>query len=234
MNEQGGGCAAGTGPGAGLRGGGCAAGPGAGLRGGGAPPGRGRGRGRAAGTGPGAGARRRDGAGGGAAGPPGRGRGTLGRQDGAIVPGPGRRRTRMLVMLQLMHPGSAVVPMSTPHPHSAADLALAPVLISLERNLARLRTCDNLDFALALDLNDDDRWYHNPAERAHRVQQSALRDVDLHGWTVAPTPDRHGLAVSHGGYTVPVMLGERLTSYIKHGLAAAEVSGPTIISGAAN
>lgn len=116
--------------------------------------------------------------------------------------------------------------MSTPHPHSAADLALAPVLLLLERNLARLRASNNLDFTLALDLNDDDRWYHNPAERAHRIQQSAIRDVDLHGWTVSPTPDGYGLAVSHGGYTVPVMLGQRLTDYVHRGLAADAPAGP--------
>ncbi len=116
--------------------------------------------------------------------------------------------------------------MSTPHPHSAADLVLAPVLISIERNLARLRTCEDLEFALALDLNDDDSWYHTPAERAHRVQQSAIRDVELHGWAVTPTPDGHGLAVSHGEYTVPVMLGERLARYVEHGLADAASGGP--------
>ncbi len=121
--------------------------------------------------------------------------------------------------------------MSTPHPHSAADLALAPVLLLLERNLDRLRTCDNLDFALALDLNDDDRWYHTPTERAHRIRQSAIRDVDLHGWAVSPTPDGHGLAVSHGAYSVPVMLGYRLTDYVQHGLAMDAPAGPPAAAG---
>ncbi len=116
--------------------------------------------------------------------------------------------------------------MSTPHPHSAADLALAPVLIGLERNLERLRTCDNLDFALALDLDDDDRWYHSPAERAHRIQRSAIRDLDLHGWAVLPTPDGYGLAVSHGQYRVPVMLGQRLTDYVQNGRAAVAAPPP--------
>ena len=107
--------------------------------------------------------------------------------------------------------------MSTPHPHSAADLALAPVLISIERNLARLRECDDLEFALALDRSDDDSWYHSPAERAHRVRQSAVREVELHGWLVQPSADRHGLAVSHGEYTVTVMLGRRLAGYVEQG-----------------
>jgi hypothetical protein len=115
--------------------------------------------------------------------------------------------------------------MSAPHPRSAADLALAPVLIGIERNLARLRTGADLEFALALALNDDNSWYHSADERAHRLLQGATRDVDLHGWTVVPTPDWHGLAVSHGGYTVPIMLGQRLTDYITYGVTASEPAG---------
>ena len=83
-------------------------------------------------------------------------------------------------------------------PAFSADLALAPVLIGIERNLARLRDGADLEFALALALNDDKSWYHSAAERARRLLQAAIREVDLHGWTVSPTPDWHGLAVSHG------------------------------------
>jgi hypothetical protein len=115
--------------------------------------------------------------------------------------------------------------MSAPHPHSPADLALAPVLIGIERNLARLRDGADLEFALALTLNDDSSWYHSAGQRADRVMQGATRDVDLHGWTVTPTADWHGLAVSHGGYCVPIMLGQRLTDYIRHGVTAAQPAG---------
>jgi hypothetical protein len=115
-----------------------------------------------------------------------------------------------------------VVPMSAPHPHSVADLALAPVLIGIERNLARLRDGADLQFTLALALNDDNSWYNSAAERAQRVLQGATREMDLRGWVVTPTTDWHGLAVSHGGYTVSIMLGSRLTSYIKHGVTATQ------------
>ena len=107
--------------------------------------------------------------------------------------------------------------MSQPHPHSAADLALAPVLISIERNLAHLRSGTDLELAFALDLNDDDSWYSSAEERAQRVLKSATRDVDLHGWTVTPTPDWNGLAISHGEYTVSLMLGAQLADYVRHG-----------------
>ena len=110
--------------------------------------------------------------------------------------------------------------MSAPRPRSPTDLALAPVLIGIEQNLARLRASDDVEYALALDLNDDDGWYHSADERARRVMRAAVRDVDLHGWQVMPTQDRCGLAVTHGGYSVCVMLGSRLADYVEHPAAA--------------
>jgi len=110
--------------------------------------------------------------------------------------------------------------MSAPLPHSPADLALAPVLIGIEQNLARLRASDDIGYALALDLNDDDSFYHSADERARRVLRCAVRDVELHGWEIAPTPDYCGLAVARGEYVVSVMLGSRLTGYIEHRAAA--------------
>jgi hypothetical protein len=107
--------------------------------------------------------------------------------------------------------------MSTPHPHSAADLALAPVLISLERNLARFRDSTDLDYEFALELNDDSSWYQTPAERARRVRNSVTRTIDLHSWLVSPTADFQGLAVEHGEYRVTVMLGKRLADYVQYG-----------------
>ena len=116
----------------------------------------------------------------------------------------------------MVNAGNAVVPMPT-NPHSVADLALAPVLINIERNLARLRDAEDLEYELALELNDDSAWYHNPGERARRVQQIATRDVDVHGWKIEPTADHQGLTVQHGDYRVSIMLGSRLTDYIAFG-----------------
>ena len=96
---------------------------------------------------------------------------------------------------------------------------MAPVLIGLERNLVRLRDSKDLEYALALDLNDDGSWYPAPGERARRVLMSATRNVELHGWTVTPTRDLQGLAVSHGEYTVSIMLGKQLANYVEDGLA---------------
>jgi len=112
--------------------------------------------------------------------------------------------------------------MSSPRPHSTADLALAPVLINIERNLAQVRDSADLEYALALALNDDGAWYTSAAERADRVQQLATRNVDLHGWHVTPAPDRQGLVVEHGHYRVTLMLGRRLADYVADGVAARE------------
>jgi hypothetical protein len=76
-----------------------------------------------------------------------------------------------------------------------------------------------------LDLNDDASWYPVPGERGRRVQMSATRDVELHGWAVTPTRDLQGLEVSHGEYTVSIMLGKQLAGYVEHGLPPGRRAG---------
>jgi hypothetical protein len=107
--------------------------------------------------------------------------------------------------------------MSAPHPHSLADLALAPVLIELERGLDELRRSEDLGFSLVLYLNDQPSAYRTAAERASRIRRYVVRDHDLHNWTVEPTPDCHGLAVEHGEYKISLMFGKKLLDYIEHG-----------------
>jgi len=103
-----------------------------------------------------------------------------------------------------------------PRPHSAADLALAPVVIGIERNLARLRDCTDMEFELALELNDDASFYPDEADRLRRILAFAIRNVDLHGWAVSPTLDLQGLAVSHGQHTISLMFGKQIANYIEH------------------
>lgn len=103
------------------------------------------------------------------------------------------------------------------YPHSVADLELAPILISIERNLAVLRDAADLEFTLVLELNDDNSFYHSPTERAHRIERFATRAVSLHGWNVGPSTDLHGLAVCHGDFTVTLALGKTVTDYVLNG-----------------
>jgi hypothetical protein len=127
-------------------------------------------------------------------------------------------------------PESAVFPLTSPrpHPHSPADLALAPVLINIERNLAHVRDSEDLEYALALALDDDNGWYHSAAERAGRLEQLATRNVDLHGWHVSPSPDLQGLVIEHSDYRVSVMIGKRLADYVEHGITAEDLASTTL------
>jgi hypothetical protein len=109
---------------------------------------------------------------------------------------------------------------------------LAPVLISIERNLARLRDSEDLEFALALELDDDSSWYPTAADRARRVRSGATRAVDLHGWLVSPAPGLQGLAVEHGGYRVTLMLGKPLADYVQYGTAVVGLPSATRSSSA--
>jgi hypothetical protein len=110
--------------------------------------------------------------------------------------------------------------MPSPSLQPPAGLALAPVLVSIERNLAQVRDSDDLEYSLALALNDDSGWYQTAAQRADRVQELATRTVDLYGWHVAPTPDLQGMVISHSHYRVCVMFGKRLADYVTSGAAA--------------
>lgn len=114
---------------------------------------------------------------------------------------------------------SLVTIVSTIYPHTISDLALAPALIHIEDNLRILRDSDDLMFALALDLNDSEDRYRSPVDRAGRLREAAIRNVDLHGLTVRPTDDLHGLEVAHDAYRVSVMLGKPLDEYVEHGPA---------------
>jgi hypothetical protein len=107
--------------------------------------------------------------------------------------------------------------MSTLYPHSGSDLALAPVLILLERNLELLRSASDLVFELALELNDIESFYQTPESRAARVVKAVTRNVNLRGLEVAPSPDLAGVTVSHKEYRVSLMLGRRLSEYVREG-----------------
>ena len=114
---------------------------------------------------------------------------------------------------------SVVTIMSTIYPHTPSDLALAPVLINIEENLHILRGSRDVVFALALELNDLEDRYKTSIDRAKRVQEAAIRNVNLHGLTVRPTDDLYGLEVAHEEYRVSLMLGKQLVDYVEYGPA---------------
>jgi hypothetical protein len=111
--------------------------------------------------------------------------------------------------------------MKTLYPTSGTDLALAPVLILLERNLELLRSAEDLPFTLALELDDMESFYPTPRDRAERILAAVTRTVNLHGLAVTPSTDLTGITVSHREYRVSLMLGDRLADYVRDGVTLA-------------
>jgi hypothetical protein len=104
-------------------------------------------------------------------------------------------------------------------PKEPKDLALAPVAVAIDRNLSRLRDRSpaEIDYQLTLELNqpaDTD----DPAERAARVLDVALRDVDLHHWTASITDDRARLRLSGGSVSLDLGLSTSLLEYLHSGV----------------
>ena len=104
------------------------------------------------------------------------------------------------------------------HPKSPTDLALAPVAAAIDINLQRLRDLQpaEIDYELALELNLNTRG-STRTERAHWVQESATRFVDLHDWRTQITDDSDRLRLDGGSVTLDLGLSATLLHYIEHG-----------------
>jgi hypothetical protein len=102
------------------------------------------------------------------------------------------------------------------HPKVPKDLALAPLAVGIDMNLQRLRdkTPGEVAFELALELDSDEREPMSEEERADRVLQVALRNVDMHHWSAAVTPDRARLRLSGGSVTLDLGLSASILAYI--------------------
>jgi hypothetical protein len=100
-------------------------------------------------------------------------------------------------------------------PKDPHDLTLAPVAISIDRNLAIFRDVElpRMDFAIQLELDRPERA-HTPEERASRVLEAALRNVDLHGWNAQVTPDHARIRLSGGSVTLDLGLSAAILRFI--------------------
>ena len=94
------------------------------------------------------------------------------------------------------------------HVRAASALSGGPVPCSgPHRDRAQpegLRANNDLEFGLALQLNDTDSLYHSPAQRAGRIVRYATEGIDLHGWTVEPTGDLYGAVTRDITCYVPI------------------------------
>jgi hypothetical protein len=95
---------------------------------------------------------------------------------------------------------------------------LAPVAAEIDLNLQRLRDIPAGKVLVQLELELD-----RPAvcserdERAELVVRQAVRNVELHGWDAAISPDGFRLVLSGGSVTLDLGLSAGITSYITDG-----------------
>jgi hypothetical protein len=101
-------------------------------------------------------------------------------------------------------------------PKNPHDLTLAPVAITVDRNLAFLRasSVDQMAGNIELDLDRPER-NGTRLERADRVLAVAVRNVDLHGWEAAVTPDNARIRLSGGSVTLDLGLSSTILSFIE-------------------
>jgi hypothetical protein len=92
---------------------------------------------------------------------------------------------------------------------------LAPVAVAVDRNLDPFRDepADAIEAALQMALDRPGRD-DTPEDRARRVLEAALRNVDLHGWTAEIVTDRSRLRLSGGSVTLDLGLSASLTAFI--------------------
>jgi hypothetical protein len=106
----------------------------------------------------------------------------------------------------------------TLHPRVPADLMLAPVAVAIDRNLESIRDkpAKAIEFELQLAFDRPGR-VDSPEERASRVLEMAVRQVDLHGWTAELTEDRARIRLSGGSVSLDVGLSASLLAFIASG-----------------
>ena len=107
--------------------------------------------------------------------------------------------------------------MSIP-PKVPRDLALAPVAAEVDLNLQRFRDLPLEEIRAQLDLElDRPELRHTRDERAGRVLQAALRNVNMHHWSAEISEDGARLRLTGGSVTLDLGLSATLLRYIEGG-----------------
>jgi hypothetical protein len=96
-------------------------------------------------------------------------------------------------------------------PHDTADLALAPVMLHLEHEIAFFSDLSPEEVAhrIVLETNSQPRTYD---ERRDALVQSLTRFIDLHGWDIAV--NERGVRVSHHQNAVTIGLPKSVHAYL--------------------
>lgn len=99
----------------------------------------------------------------------------------------------------------------TPLPHDITDLALAPVLVTLDSQLESFVGLEPEEIAFRITL-ETNRQPRDSEQRAQAALETVTRFVDLHGWQVGWTP--RGLCVNHDAHRVTLAVPEELRTYL--------------------
>jgi hypothetical protein len=99
-------------------------------------------------------------------------------------------------------------------PTELADLALAPVAVNIDRNLAPLRDIppDQIGFNVALQLDEPEA--PSSERRAEQIRRVALRHVDMHDWQAEISADLTRLRLSGGSVSLELGLSHAIRGYI--------------------
>jgi hypothetical protein len=111
-------------------------------------------------------------------------------------------------------------PEMTVHPKKQKDLMLAPVAVEIDRNLERMRDGGPRDVEAELELElDRPAMSAQRDERIELVLRQALRNVEMHGWNAAITPDGARLRLDGGSVSLDLGLSPGITGYIQNGVS---------------
>lgn len=97
-------------------------------------------------------------------------------------------------------------------PHDTADLALAPVVIRLDREIGMYSGLTQEEVVERIAAEPDSQASSFPARRA-ALLRALTQFVDLHGWD-ARINDR-GLRLSHGDNAVTIGFPRSLRTYLE-------------------
>ena len=106
--------------------------------------------------------------------------------------------------------------MSTVLPKDPHDLSLAPVAVSIDRNLKTLRDIGPRGIVAALELVlDRPERTGSPDERADRILEAVLRNVDLHGWRARISSDFSRVHLTGGSVSLDLGLSASILRFIE-------------------
>lgn len=106
-------------------------------------------------------------------------------------------------------------------PKGPHDLSLAPVAVMIDRNLQVLRDIEPHEILASLELMlDRPERTGTCDERADRILETALRNVDLHGWSGHITADQSRVRLTGGSVTLDLGLSATILRFIDGGTGA--------------